>query len=63
MRAAHMSQGDLASTMQPIEIRTFREILERKLELACFCPGSRLWATCDLAMLVRNGRGDRDLGS
>ena len=49
-----------APPMQRIEIRTFRQILERNHELACFCPGCRRWATCNLAELVANGLGDYD---
>lgn len=47
-----------AALMKLIEIRTFRQILARDHELACFCPGCRQWATCDLAELVANGLGD-----
>jgi hypothetical protein len=47
--------------MQRIDLSTFRGLVERNHELACFCPGCRRWATSDLAMLVRNGLGDRHM--
>ena len=56
-RAAHH-----AASMKPIEIRTFRQILERNHQLASFCPVCRRWATCNLAELVANGLGDSDPG-
>ena len=40
---------------RPISVNTFREILEHRYTLACWCPSCRRWATCDLAMLVRLG--------
>lgn len=45
--------------MRDIRIDTFRALLVHQYDLACWCPGCRRWATCDLAMLVRNGMGDR----
>ena len=47
--------------MERIEIRTFRQILERNYKLDCWCPGCKRWAKCDLAMLVRNGLGDQQI--
>ena len=32
---------------------------EHQYELACWCPGCRRWAACDLRTLVRQGLGDR----
>jgi hypothetical protein len=58
---AMSSIEDHTPVMERIEVRTFRQILEREYQLACFCPGCRRWATCDLAMLDRNGLGDRDV--
>lgn len=45
--------------MAAITISTFRELLQHQYELACWCPGCRRWATCDLGTLVREGLGDR----
>jgi len=42
-----------------INLSTFGGLLEHGRELACYCPGCRRWAACDLAMLVRNGLGGR----
>lgn len=46
--------------MQPIILRTFSDYLEHGHGLACWCPGCRRFASCDLAELVRNGLGNRD---
>src|SRR5262245_38757477 len=51
--------GDDGPAMQWIDLSTFGALLARKYELACYCPGCRRWATCDLGMLVRNGLGER----
>lgn len=47
--------------MKSIRIDTFRELLEHQYELTCWCPGCRRWAATDLAMLVREGLGDRPI--
>lgn len=47
--------------MQSVRLDTFRALLEHEHELACWCPGCRRWATTDLAMLVREGLGDRSI--
>jgi hypothetical protein len=52
--------SDHALAMQHFEVRTFRQILERNHQLACFCSGCRRSATCNLAELVANGLCDRD---
>ncbi len=61
MRAHRLTlPRDHAPAMERIEIRTFRQILERNHKLDCWCPGCRRWATCNLAELVAAGLGDRD---
>lgn len=50
-----------ALTMQAIRLDTFRALLEHEYQVGCWCPGCRRWATTDLAMLVRNGLGDRSI--
>jgi len=42
-----------------IDLSTIAGLLRRNYSLGCYCPGCRRWATCYLAMLVRNGLGDR----
>lgn len=42
-----------------IDLSTFAGLLRRNHSLGCYCPRCRRWATCDLAMLVRNGLGNR----
>lgn len=37
--------------MKRIEIRTFRQILERGYELDCWCSRCQRWASTDLALL------------
>ena len=37
-----------------------REVPRPGYGFLCWCPGCRHWASCDPAMLVRNGLGDRD---
>ena len=50
----------LSSAMpEVIDLSTFAGLLRRNYWLGCYCPGCRRWATCYLAMLVRNGLGDR----
>jgi hypothetical protein len=38
---------------------TFRDFLDNRQGLDCYCPGCRRIAWTDVAMLVRNGLGDR----
>lgn len=55
-------QGDHPATlpgMRGADLSTFAGLLDHGHELACWCPGCRRWASCDLAMLVRNGLGER----
>lgn len=47
--------------MDRIELSTFAGLLEHGHGLAAWCPECRRWASCDLAMLVRNGLGGRDI--
>lgn len=47
--------------MDAIRLDTFRALLDHGHGLDCWCPGCRRWAACDLAMLVRNGLGDRPI--
>ena len=47
--------------MQEIRLDTFAKLLEQGYGLSCWCPGCRRWASCDLAMLCRNGMGDRPI--
>ena len=42
-----------------IDLSTFAGLLRGNHQLACFYPGCPRWASCDLAMLVRNGLGGR----
>lgn len=44
---------------QPIHLDTFADFIRHKHGLAAFCTECRRWASCDLAMLVRNGLGNR----
>ena len=44
-----------------IDPSTFGGLLADKYDVAAWCSGCRPWATCDLAMLVRNGLGDRKI--
>ena len=57
--ASHL--GDHAPAMMRIDLSNFRGLLERNYLLAAWCIGCRRWATCDLAMLVRNGLVDRQI--
>ena len=43
-----------------IVLRTFRDHLVHRHGLACWCPGCRRWATCNLGELVMRGLGDRE---
>lgn len=45
--------------MRAIRIDTFASLLKHGYGLDCYCPGCQRWASTDLAMLVRNGLGDR----
>ena len=47
--------------MQEMRLDTFAKFLERGYCLSCWCPGCLRWASCDLAMLCRNGMGDRPI--
>src|SRR5688572_28509481 len=52
--------GDHAPAMERIELKSFADFLAHGHGLACWCPGCRRWAKCDLPKLVRNGLGDRE---
>ena len=45
--------------MERIELDTLADFLRHKHALDCWFPGSRRWATCDIAMLVQNGLGNK----
>ena len=47
--------------MQRINLSTFRGLLDNGHGLDCWCPGCRMWAATDLAMLVVHGLGDRPI--
>lgn len=51
----------MIGSMGTINIGTFRELLEHGYSLTCWCAGCSRLAACDLAMLVRNGLGDRQI--
>jgi hypothetical protein len=45
----------------PTRLITFRDFLENRQGLECYCPGCRRTAWTDVAMLVSNGLGDREV--
>ena len=53
--------SDHAPAMHPDPTRliTFRDFLENRQGLDCYCPGCRRSAWTDVQRLARNGLGDR----
>src|SRR5688572_32339427 len=43
----------------PTRLTTFRDFLDNRQGLDCYCPGCRRTAWTDVAMLVLHGLGDR----
>ena len=51
--------GDHAQAMRSTTLSTFRDYLNQRETLACWCPGFRRTAACNVAALVAAGMGDR----
>lgn len=45
----------------PTRLVTFRDFLKNGQGLNCWCPGCQRYAYTDVAMLVRNGIGNREV--
>ena len=56
--AAHHAR---AMHPDPTRLITFRDFLDNRQGLECYCPGCRRTAYTDVAMLVLNGLGDRQV--
>jgi hypothetical protein len=56
--AGHHAQ---AMYSDPSRLITFRDCLENRQGLDCYCPGCRRRAYTDVRMLVLNGLGDRNV--
>ena len=48
-------------SMYALPLVTFRDFLDYDQGLECWCPGCKRTAWTDVAMLVRNGLGDREV--